>query len=756
MAEAFVACTQEPLYQKGEEELADTYGVYFPSQTSATTLELDPQDPTEVTYRVRRTNYLDEITVPVEITVSEEGIFDIEPVHFAAGDKETTFKVSFPSAEVGKKYSCTIAVNDPRYVKIYSPVEKSLSFTVVRAGWNLVKSDDGKSTKGKWRDDIIGDVFTLNTASFNRNPEIEVEIYERDDMPGYYRMKVYGGNTFLNALAGGAGEVNVAENTDAYTYVDARDPQKVYLPLQGTGLTFSSSYGEISFGSYVPENFSMDETAAQYGTLQDGVITFPVSSIMFTMESLGGGYYNVNTNGATRLILPGFTVPDYGVTLTKSQSENGIVKITAELASDVAVVRYAVFDGVLDDNAANMKAQDLDSGVSGFEGEITSSGSVSVSCPQTGKYTFVACVYDSKAVFRDYVFISFGYMAEGEDVPVNIHFGVEGTNEYAGQGVSTDNAGRFYVYGEDIESLSFGLYKKSQAQSDPAALLDESGKSFTEEQLKKVNDKYYSVMLTGLNGNSDYTLVLRASNGYNTVLLTQDYKTTGVFNPALETDYIYSSFLSSNPTKDKLLSTSWNCYALNLVDNNPVRRYIGKVTFSDNEAFSGSGIQAINIEGLTGVEYDSGGTLLGAYIPGSSAFQGYSGTFAVYVDDSNTIGKKDGETVFTGYITDEDPQHIYMSWGFFFGEVSDGFLYGVPSPIMQSQGYTCRYLYTASSNVLYSLMTQIILVDPDKDMGGLPSSPSGILEVNASQFFNGEKSDAGFSMKAGMPVKQLQ
>ncbi len=733
---ALSACAQEDLYQKGEEENENTYGVYFPSQTSPTTVELEPSETTEVTYRVRRTNSLDEITVPVEITVSEDGIFDIEPIHFNAGSDETTFKVSFPGAEVGTTYSCTIAVTDPQYVKIYSPREKSLSFTVVRAGWNLVTGAGG-ATKGKWKDDIIGDVFTLNTSSFTRNPEIEVEIYERDDMKGYYRMKVYGGKTFLNALAGGAGDVSVADNTDAYTYVDARDPEKVYLPLQKTGLTFSTSYGEISFGSYVPENFSMDETAAQYGALKDGIITFPVSSIMFTMASMSG-YYTVNTNGATRLVLPGYTVPDYTVTLEKSATESGDIEISLALAEDVASVKYAYFEGTLDDDSANMRAQDLDGGVSEFEGEITSTGTLTVQFPKTGKYTFVGCVYDAEGVFRDYVYISFGYVAPGDEVPVDIHFGLEGTNEYAGQGVSTDNAGKFYVYGEDIESITYGLYKTSKAQGDLEELLDNSGEDFTAAELQKVNDKYYSVMITGLNGNTDYRLVLRASNGYNSVVLSCDYKTTGTFNPLLETDYTYSSFHSTNPSMEKVLSTSWNCYALELCDNSPRRRFIGKVNFSSNKNLSGSGLEMLNVEGLNAVEYDSGGTLLAAYIPDSYQLEGYLGTLALYVDQTNTLGTKDGESVYSGYLTDEDPQHIYMGWGIFFGEVADGYLYGVPSPLMQTEGYTCRYLYTASNNTLYSLMTQIILVDPEKDMGGLPGAPENlgtdVMEIPVSQF----------------------
>ena len=76
------ACTQENLYEQGAAELDGSYGVYFPTQTSATVLELDPLEKKNVTYRVSRENALDAITVPINVTASEEGIFAVEPVVF--------------------------------------------------------------------------------------------------------------------------------------------------------------------------------------------------------------------------------------------------------------------------------------------------------------------------------------------------------------------------------------------------------------------------------------------------------------------------------------------------------------------------------------------------------------------------------------------------------------------------------------------------------------------------------------------------
>jgi len=722
-----VACTQENLYEQGAADLDGSYGVYFPTQTSATVLELDPLEKKNVTYRISRENALDAITVPINVTASEEGIFAVEPVVFEAGQKDATFRVDFDAAEIGKTYSCTISIDDPRYVRLYGPKSTSLTFSVVRAAWKALKAPDGKTAKGKWRDDIVGNVFTLNTSTFNKNPELDVTIYEREDQPGYYRMKVYGGSAFLNALAGGSGTVKIDENRDVWTYVDARDPEKVYLPLQSTGLSFSSDYGMCSFGSYVPENFSLDATAAQYGKLKDGVITFPASSIMFTMESITG-YYQVNVNGATRVVLPGYTVPDYTISLSKTEPVNGHVDITARFTSDVASLKYAIFEGVLDDGAASMKAQELEADPSLFEGAVTESSKMTVEQGKTGKYTFLGCAYDKDGNMRDYAYIVFGYVAKGDARPVNLTVGLEATNEYAGLGITPDNSGRFYAYGDEVESLTYGLYKKSAITGySLSSLLDESGTSFTEDQLKDVNSKYFSRMITGLNGDTTYRLVLRASNGYTTKLWYVDYKTTGTFNPGLETDWRYRDFLDEQPSSDELKSKEWNYYAVNLMDSKPVRRYIGKVRFSDNPDFDAEQV-AFSITGLTGITYDSGGELSAISILESPATKGYNGAFVLYVDGSSYTGTKNGESLFTGYVADES-NSVYAGYGFFFGAVADGYIYGVPSPAMASQGITYRYLYTASTSTAYSIMTQMLLVDPDKDMGGISDTDDETLSA---------------------------
>ena len=59
-----------------------------------------------------RKNYNDAITVPVEVSSTQDGLFTVSEIKFEAGQEATTFSVDFPGAEVGKTYDCSIVVKD--------------------------------------------------------------------------------------------------------------------------------------------------------------------------------------------------------------------------------------------------------------------------------------------------------------------------------------------------------------------------------------------------------------------------------------------------------------------------------------------------------------------------------------------------------------------------------------------------------------------------------------------------------------------
>lgn len=713
-AAVFAGCSNDPTYTSGSEEDPDNYGVHFPEQTSPTEVERDPADEPTVTYKVRRTKYLDAITVPVAITTDGEGILEIEPITFGPGEQETEFTVSFPNAVEGQRYTCEIRIEDPRYISIYGPHATGLSFSVIRAGWELVKSTDGTGTTGRWRDEVISNIYSLPFPGFNPYPEIDVEIYQRKDIPGYYRMKVYG-NELLETLAGE--RVNF-QGRDLWTIVDARDPEKVFIPYQSTGLTLVSADGELKFASNVAENFMMDESAGQYGTFKDGIITFASQSILCELESKAGSFFYSNRNGMLRILLPGIVVPDYTVTLSKGEPVDGVLEIAATFAADVRTMKFCVFEGVLDEGQASLAAQDMDAAKT-FDGEIGGSGTIRIENKTTGKYTLVGCIYDQTGTMRDYACINFGYIARDDEKPVVLTIGLEPTQEFAGQGITPDNSAKFYAYGEQIESVVYGLFRTDRIGGmTPDALLDAQGTEFTAEQLAALNAGHFSTMLTSLNGDSDYTLLLRAGNGYIGKIMQATYRTTGTYNPALDT-FEYSDFLPSaqQPSLDYLKQTTWNYYAVNLVDEKPVRRKIGQVTMEENAEQSTPQLPVLNVRGLSGIEFEEGGAVFGMYMPGVSRFSKYKGAVALWTDQKLTPATYNGNSVYLGFIPEEDSSNIYFGYGMVFGAVADGYLYCVPSPMAVEQGQTFRFFFTGTPADLYSLMTEMMLVASDKDLG---------------------------------------
>lgn len=721
---ALTNCADEASYVPGEKENPDNFGVYFPEQTVSTTVEVDPKAETKVTFKVARKRTDEAIIVPFNVDSENKDVFTISPIAFKQGAAETNVTVKFDKAEVGTTYKCTISIDDPEYVSLYGTSATSLSFSVVRAGWELVKGPNGE-TKGKWRDDIIVGLYSIQSATFNPNPELDVEIYERSDVKGLYRMKVYGGSNFIRSFTGG--NYSYAEDKDVWTTVNASDPDKVYLPLQTAGVTFNSDDGEVSFGSYVPENFSLDESAAQYGTMKDGVIEFPVQGIMITIATLDG-YAYANTNGLTRILMPGVTVPDYTVSLSKEECKDGVVDVTATLSSDVKKFKYSVREGAIDEGAASLLAQELDQAGT-FDGAITETSTLHLTCKETGKYTLVGCVYDAAGTMQGYASVAFGYVAKGEEKPVILTYGLEATNEFAGEGINPDNSAKFYAYGQDIESLTYGFYKSKYLVGKKLEdVLKDSGKAFTSEELEKVNGKGFSSMIKGLNGDCQYTMVIMANNGYVTSITTKDYHTTGVYNPGMDT-YDYEDFLEQQPSKEELIK-DWNYYAMDLtVEDETLTRYArGTVSIRQSTETK----YDFDIEGLAGVKFEKGGVWKGSYIPEIEELSKYKGAFVLIAPKNEDFATYEGTEMFTGFIPIEEISKgaIYFGPGMYFGEVADGYLYGVPARDAIEQKLTFRYLYTGSSTTAVSAMTEMMLVDPAKDKGGIPDLPkSKISEI---------------------------
>ena len=486
----------------------------------------------------------------------------------------------------------------------------------------------------------------------------------------------------------------------------------------------------------------MDESAGQYGTLKNGVITFPAQGIVLEPSEgeYAGKFFYANANGLQRIMLPGARVYDYSVTLTKGEPADGVVEIGATLSEDTREFRYAIFTGSLSDGEASLKAQEMADGKIAAEliKTITASGTISVQDLEggTGKYTLVGCIYGSdeeanpeggetasqNLKMQGYASIPFGYVAKGDEVSVILSIGLEATNEFAGQGITTDNAAKFWAYGEEIESVKYGVFKTDAIQGlDMTAFLQQMGKDFTKEQLDAINGGHYSIMLTGLNGDTEYTFAGLASNGYVSELFTASIRTTGKYNPGLESEFLYSDFLPQDeqPSKEYLISTEWNYYAINVMDEKQMRRKIGTVTIEDDPT-EDSSVDLLTITGLTGLMFDEGGQIPAVYVPASAPLAGITGAISPMLSQ-DPIGVINGEDIISGCVSEENPEALYaVNYPFIGGAVADGYIYFVPTPNYVEQGATFRYLYTLSTTTPYSILTDMLLVDPAKDMGGIP------------------------------------
>lgn len=112
------------------------------------------------------------------------------------------------------------------------------------------------------------------------------------------------------------------------------------------------------------------------------------------------------------------------------------MNIRASFVADARAMKFSLFEGVLDAGQTSLAAQDMDASKN-FDGEIEGSGTIRIENKATGKYTLVGCIYgEGDNTMRDYVSISFGYIAKGDQRPVILTMGLEATNEFAGQGIT--------------------------------------------------------------------------------------------------------------------------------------------------------------------------------------------------------------------------------------------------------------------------------------------------------------------------------
>jgi len=302
-----VACSSEEDYSVGEWNATEGYSnVSFPKTNVS--IELDPTDATYKTFQIIRQNTKKAAEVPFVVTENTDSVFEITPAKFAAGDSVAEFKVNFPKAEVGKPYTLKLKVTDPNFTSYYND-GTNFTFSVTRVKWNdtgFYYDDNNNKVEG-WAM-YTEDCFT--TFYGVENLQFPTRVQERADKPGYFRLiNTYHENYAYNDSG------DWLTDKDYYIFIDATDPNKVYIP-EKCPLGVVWSYGMMNLwsmaGYYLSKGKTMADVADYLGTYKNGEITFPAEALLFGMEKYkDGALYASNGSGKFSLVLnPDLVVPE--------------------------------------------------------------------------------------------------------------------------------------------------------------------------------------------------------------------------------------------------------------------------------------------------------------------------------------------------------------------------------------------------------------------------------------------------------------
>ena len=188
------------------------------------------------------------------------------------------------------------------------------SYTQFEYVVNAADPNEGWKVLGmaKYTDDFMASLFNgVEPVAYN------VELQENEEQAGLYRLvNPYGEAYPYNE----PGDWDPSKNY--YIEINAVDPAGVYIETQEIGSDWG--YGMFSVSSACAQYLANGNTleaikgAGFCGTLNEGVITFPVKALLVTATQLDGWYY-ANQNGAFRLEFPSATKSSKSVKATTNK-----------------------------------------------------------------------------------------------------------------------------------------------------------------------------------------------------------------------------------------------------------------------------------------------------------------------------------------------------------------------------------------------------------------------------------------------------
>lgn len=246
------------------------------------------------------------------------------------------------SLSVGEQYDAEILIKDPAYHGNYG-----LSRRVIKVGIPETWLDYGKDKDGKdknppyavYYDDAITPLYGGAPAP------IQVSMEESESRPGFFRLvNPYTAENVVNCIGGIPSEITFL-GVDHYIQIDARDPEKVYIPASELGFI----WGPTGKPAWLGTNGASDPKNC--GKLEDDIITFPANTIIFIVDIDAGAGYYANTSGMLKVVMPGKILTDYSIGISHLGSQSNASNDTTQavinftLGKDVNKYRFAIVEG---------------------------------------------------------------------------------------------------------------------------------------------------------------------------------------------------------------------------------------------------------------------------------------------------------------------------------------------------------------------------------------------------------------------------
>ncbi len=656
VAGAFSACTSD--YEPGP-QVSGPQVSFVPTNSSLVEYTGDPAEGTQKLV-LSRVETKEELTVFINAEAKDNAghLFSIpEEVTFQAGEAtaELVYTIDFANFAQDKTYTVNYLILDElgTLTTPYGYREWTVNYAI--NPWVLMKDSKGNNAKGKFR----GMDLMYLYEEMDPNIEVDVNVYKHNRIEGMYKVE----NPWkLSVIATFGGEDNVPSYitlNDADFIINCTNPNEVYFDAQKTGVTWDSTWGEIAVlhGSLYDPSFP-------YGTLSEGVITFPERSCLCFEMNDDKMYYG-NPNGLFRLVLPGFEIADYSLAVAydgmdvASDNVTATAKLNFNYGADVTGIKYLVVSGNVESDpsaALTTLMAGTDENILSVEDFDEKANAVTVKVGlEQGVYTVVAAPQDKDGALRSKTAVVKSFYFPGLGAPEEHPCEVEARlDKYSA--LYDDNEETDYttlamnLKGTDIREITFALF----ATSDVKEYMDKGGLTMSEffelaqvgpvsaQTVAKINSaEGVTDYFPGLDADTSYTFLVSATNNYGeSKELRIEAETEPVpYSGSLVVGKYYMSCTMGAGTEDE--TKFENVFTVEPVPGSNTDFLLGKFGIEDNMKWKAAYDETANTLTLSGVAngLENYGPLFGsAYGVYSSAQSLYYGIFS-YANENSQYGK---------------------------------------------------------------------------------------------------------------------